>query len=227
MRKGGTAPILDISLVKRQVSYRGPALSTSLESGRSAQKLRTRQALLAAARALMARGVPVTVTAAAAEAGISKASAYRYFTTPETLTMEAALDGAFASPAEVVGDATEVRDRVRRVHRYLADAARAQERGFRLYLAKSLEASAQAGPGSAPQLRGGRRLAMYELALAPLRARMPAGDLAVLVHALSGATGLEAWLALKDVCRLEDAEASRITALTVEAILDRLLPPGV
>jgi AcrR family transcriptional regulator len=203
-------------------------LSTSLQSGRSAQKLRTRQALLAAARALMARGAPVTVAAAAAEAGISKASAYRYFTAAETLTMEAALDGAFASPAEVVGDATEVRERVRRVHRYLFAATRAQERAFRLFLAKALEQSAQAGPqagaGAVPQLRGGRRLPMYELALAPLRGRMAPADIATLVHALSGATGVEAWLALKDVCRLEDAEAERISALTVEAILDRLLP---
>ncbi|MGX9963674.1 TetR family transcriptional regulator [Roseomonas sp. F4] len=199
-------------------------MSTSLESGRSAQKLRTRQALLAAARALMARGAPVTVAAAAAEAGISKASAYRYFTAAETLTMEAALDGTFASPAEVVGDATEVRERVRRVHRYLFAATRAQERAFRLFLAKALEASAQAEAGAVPQLRGGRRLPMYELALAPLRGRMAPADIATLVHALSGATGVEAWLALKDVCRLEDAEAERISALTVEAILDRLLP---
>ncbi|WP_203072887.1 TetR family transcriptional regulator [Falsiroseomonas ponticola] len=194
-----------------------------LDTGRSAQKLRTRQALLAAARALVARGEAVTVAAAAAEAGISKATAYRYFQEADTLAMEAALDGRFAGPAEVVGDAAEVRERVHRVHRYLFEATAANERGFRLFLAKALEASAQEG---APLVRGGRRLPMYELALAPVRDRMAPAAFQDLVRALSGATGLEAWLALRDVCRLDAAEAQRIAALTVDAILDSMLPRG-
>lgn len=195
-----------------------------LDTGRTNQKLRTRQALLAAARALAARGEPVSVTAAAVEAGISKATAYRYFAASDTLAMEAALDGTFADGEAVVGDATAVRDRVHRVARYLFDATRESERGFRLFLGKALEASAQEG---APQIRGARRLPMYELALEPVRPRLPPASFRDLVHALSGATGLEAWLALKDVCRLDDAEAYRILGLTVDAILDALLPPGV
>ncbi len=194
-----------------------------LDTGRTKQKLRTRQALLAAARALAARGEPVSVTAAAAEAGISKATAYRYFSASDTLAMEAALDGAFATAEAVVGDAVAVRERVHRVSRYLFEATRASDQGFRLFLAKALEASVQPG---APQLRGGRRLPMYELALEPVRARMTPQAFQDLVHALSGATGLEAWLALKDVCRLDDAVAARIQEITVDAILDALLPPG-
>jgi AcrR family transcriptional regulator len=192
-----------------------------LDSGRTGQKLRTRQALLAAARALMARGEAVTVLAAAAEAGISRATAYRYFAAPETLTMEAALDGAFAGPAEVIGDAGEPRERVHRVRAYLAEASRRNERAFRLFLAKALEASAQEG---APQVRGGRRIPMYELALEPVRGRMEAADFQRLVHALSGATGLEAYLALRDVCRLDEPAADAISLATVDAILDAMLP---
>ncbi len=192
-----------------------------LDTGRSGQKLRTRQALLAAARALVARGEAVSVPAAAAEAGISKATAYRYFAAADTLVMEAALDGAFAGPEAVIGDAVAVRDRVLRVYRYLFEATRANDRGFRLFLAKALEASAQEG---SPQIRGGRRLPMYELALEPVRGRMTPAAFQDLLHALSGATGLEAWLALRDVCRLDDAEANRIGTLTVSAILDAMLP---
>lgn len=194
-----------------------------IDTGRTNQKLRTRKALLDAARALAARGEPVTVTAAAAEAGISKATAYRYFAASDALTMEAALDGVFATAEAVVGDAVEVRERVHRVSRYLFEATRASERSFRLFIAKALEASAQEG---APQLRGGRRLPMYELALEPVRGRMTPRAFQDLVHALSGATGLEAFLALKDVCRLDAAEADRILAMTVDAILTALLPPG-
>ncbi len=82
-----------------------------LDSGRSAQKMQTRLTLLAAARALAAEGEQVTVTAAAARAGISRATAYRYFTSSETLAMEAALDASFATPEEVVGDGPDVRPR--------------------------------------------------------------------------------------------------------------------
>ena len=192
-----------------------------LDAGRTAQKRRTRQALLAAARTLIARGAPVSVAAAAAEAQISKATAYRYFADPETLTMEASLDAGFASPAEVIGDATDVRARVERVRAYLFAATTREARGFRLFLAKALEASAR---DDAPQLRGARRLPMYELALAPVRPRLTAEAFATLVHALSGASGLEAWIALIDVCGLAPAEADRVNALTVDALLDRLLP---
>jgi AcrR family transcriptional regulator len=191
-----------------------------LDAGRAEQKLRTRQALLAAARALGRRGEPVTVAAAAVEAGMSRATAYRYFTSSETLTMEAALDATFATPAEVVGDATDVRTRVHRVRRYLIDATQANESAFRLFLAKALEASVQGPPA---QLRAGRRLPMFEHALEPLADRLSPNDVATLVNVLSGVTGLEAYLAHKDVCRLSPEETERISKLTVDAILDQWL----
>jgi len=57
-------------------------MSTSyLETGRTAQKQRTRDALVAAARQLVAEGAAPTVDAAAGAAGIARATAYRYFPT--------------------------------------------------------------------------------------------------------------------------------------------------
>jgi hypothetical protein len=35
---------------------------------------------------------------------------------------------------------------------------------------------------------------------------------------------MESYLALKDVCRVDDAMADKVAASTIEAILDRLLP---
>src|ERR1700712_4734402 len=52
-----------------------------LETGRTAQKQRTRVALVAAARRLVAEGKAPSVDAAAAAAGIARATAYRYFPT--------------------------------------------------------------------------------------------------------------------------------------------------
>jgi hypothetical protein len=50
-----------------------------LLTGRTRQKARTRNALLAAARALLAEGVTPTVEQAADRADISRTTAYRYF----------------------------------------------------------------------------------------------------------------------------------------------------
>ena len=50
-----------------------------LHTGRTNQKARTRDALIAAARQLLAEGVTPTIEAAAAEAAIGRTTAYRYF----------------------------------------------------------------------------------------------------------------------------------------------------
>src|SRR3712207_5537892 len=50
-----------------------------LHTGRTSQKARTRDALIAAARQLLAKGVTPTVEEAAAEASVGRTTAYRYF----------------------------------------------------------------------------------------------------------------------------------------------------
>jgi AcrR family transcriptional regulator len=197
-----------------------------LDTGRTSQKARTRQALLTAARQVMERGEPVTVLAAARQAGISKATAYRYFSSTETLILEAALDAKVATPEVIVGDAQDVRERVLRVQRYLLNLTRESEIQFRLFLARALDVSVADGGQAAHEIRAGRRLPMYEYALAPVRSRMKRKDFEFLLLSLSAASGMEVYLALKDVCRVDDALADRIAASNIEAILDKLLPPS-
>ena len=191
------------------------------DAGRKHQKYRTRRALLAAARQLLERKEAVTVTAAAAEAMISKATAYRYFSTSEALIREAALDGKWFSPEEVIGDAREVRERVRRVNAYLFAHTRRNEIAHRYFLAKALEAWVAEGGKPKAQLRLGRRLPMYELALEPLRAAMSKAEFRHLLLSLAGASGIETYIALKDMCALDDATADEISASIIEAILDK------
>ena len=59
-----------------------------LHTGRTNQKARTRDALISAARQLLARGVTPTLEEAAAEAAIGRTTAYRYF--PNTRALLAA-----------------------------------------------------------------------------------------------------------------------------------------
>src|SRR5690242_18637912 len=58
-------------------------------NGRSRQKQRTKAALVAAARELVGEGVSPTVEDAAARAGISRTTAYRYFPSQRALLGEA------------------------------------------------------------------------------------------------------------------------------------------
>ena len=62
------------------------AVSTPYESrGRTNQKRRTREALVAAARAQVSDGLAPTVEDAARAAGISRTTAYRYFPNQRSL----------------------------------------------------------------------------------------------------------------------------------------------
>src|SRR5207244_8408204 len=60
-----------------------------LNGGRLAQKRRTREALIAAARELVANGETPTVEAAAEAASISRTTAYRYFPNQRALLVAA------------------------------------------------------------------------------------------------------------------------------------------
>lgn len=195
-----------------------------LDIGRTSQKARTRRELLAAARRVLDRSENFCVNAVADEAAISRATAYRYFSDPDALMLEAVLDGHFATPKEVVGGAEDVRERVHRVQRYLIQATREAETRFRLFLARALESSVGCDVKTSRGVRGGRRLPMYEHALAPVRSSMTEPEFQFLVLSLSAASGVETYVTLKDVCRVDDAMADRIAASNIDAILNKLLP---
>lgn len=114
---------------------------------------RNRQALLDAASALMDEGMVPTIADAADRAEISRATAYRYFSSPEQLQNEAALDAIARRIADMdikerpglsVQDA--VADLIGKVHQMSLD----HEVAFRTMLRLSLDPE---GSG-----RGGRRM---------------------------------------------------------------------
>ena len=85
-------------------------MSTPYEAGgRSAQKARTRDALIAAARDLVAAGVTPTVEEAAEAASISRTTAYRYFPSQRALLLAAHPEMAATSIQVVV---LEYRDEI-------------------------------------------------------------------------------------------------------------------
>ncbi|WP_375690919.1 hypothetical protein [Pseudooceanicola sp. LIPI14-2-Ac024] len=195
------------------------ASKTDSPTERRAQKARTREALLAGARDLVARGEPVTVAAAAQQAGISRATAYRYFSDPAVLTAEAGLAIEVKSYAAVIGGAATPRARVVAVSLYMLDLALEHEAGFRQFLARNLDA--WLAEGGTRSLRGARRVPMFEAALENERARLGAARFRTLVNALTAATGSEAMIALLDIAGADHDAARHAVAEIAEALCDR------
>ena len=123
----------------------------------------------------------------------------------------------------MIGDAVVVRERVQRVNAYLFQHTRNNEAAHRMFLSKALESWLAEGGKPKAQLRLGRRIPMYEQALAPVRASLAKPEFHKLVLSLAAASGIESYIALKDVCELDDATAGDISATIITAILDRAL----
>jgi AcrR family transcriptional regulator len=180
--------------------------------GRTNQKRRTRRALIEAAAQLLREGKQPTVAEAAETALVSKATAYRYFPTLQSLLMEAALEQGSPDLAAILRDvpaddaATRFAAICAAIHRMVV----ADEALFRMMIRATQDqwlAQAWTGVEDAPPLREGRRLEMIDAALAPLAQRLPADVYRRLRLGLCLAVGAEALVVLKDVCGLEPDEA--------------------
>ena len=173
------------------------------------QKLRTRAALLDAARSLAEQGQTPTVAEAADAAMVSRATAYRYFPTREALLVELPLDVAAPTVSSLFADGTpsDPEDRAALVQNALYDLARDHETEFRLFLRSSLMRTASASDGASDPFRGARRLELLEAALAPLAGELPAAEVGRLRTALSMLVGVESMVVLRDVLRLDHDEA--------------------
>ena len=194
---------------------------------RAAQKQRTQQKLLAAARAMMERGDPVTVASAAAEAGVSVATAYRYYSEAETLRTDAALDSKmgpqvdffaeFQTRAEGVKDP---RERLAIAQRQMLDFVISNASAYRLFMAKALEQRLRDRDSVPSHTRGGRRRQILESALADLAGPMGAPAWVELVLALMTVTGPEPYYTLHDYGRLAEDEIRRISEQTALDVLN-------
>lgn len=186
---------------------------------RSNQRHRTREAILDGARRLMARGEPVTVAAAAALMGVSRATAYRYFSDPQALAVEAGLALSVSPYETVVAGTTGLRERIEAIAAYMLRLTLEQEDSFRQFLAHAVQPVA----GSAAPRRGARRVAYFRRALADFPPGFSAEAERRLIAQLSAATGIEALVALTDIAGLPRDEVPAVAAEMVGAILDRHL----
>ncbi len=184
-------------------------------SGRRNQKARTRDALVAAARALLAEGTTPTVEEAAAAAAVSRTTAYRYFPNQRALLGAAhpQIDQASLLPDDAPADPAARLDLVLQGRgRILLE----WEPQLRASLRLSLEPGADP---TGPVLRRGRVIGWVSDALAPLAASHPDLDLRRLAVAIRAATGIEALVWLVDVAQEPRDEAVALLHWTGMALL--------
>ena len=198
------------------------------QTGRVNQKSRTRDALVAATRALLAEGISPTMEAAAARAAVSRTTAYRYF--PSTRALLVATYPHIDRPS-LLGDdppadprarlAAVADDQLRRILTF--------EPEMRTVLRLSLEPAATGGDGGGPALpmNRGLRIGWIEDALAPLRGELPAARLRTLVLGIGATLGIEAFVWLTDIAGLSREEAAATMRANALGLLEAALVPGV
>lgn len=202
-----------------------PRQEEILATGRINQKRRTRAAIVAAARELLAEGTTPTVAQAATAAEVSRTTAYRYFPTQESLLVEVAMNADVGDIEELAASevtAEQAAERavtiLERFNHHVADAEVQYRTALRLYLDQWLRA-AEAGE-EAPEVREGRRRRWFEQSLDPLRDTVPEEAWRRVVTALCVLSGPEALTVLRDVCHVDDAvgrDALRWAAETLVA----------
>ena len=187
-----------------------------LNTGRTNQKARTRDALIEAARRLLAEGVTPTLEAAAAEASIGRTTAYRYF--PNSRALLAATYPEIEMHSLLGADPPEdPLARLEIVAEGLARQLLEYEPEVRAQLRLALEG--EPASGESLPLRRGRRIEWIEDALAPLRERMPQPELRRLVYGIGATLGIEAFVWLTDMAGLSREEAVEVMRSNARTLL--------
>jgi AcrR family transcriptional regulator len=189
-------------------------------TGRTAQKMRTRRALIDAARALIVSGVTPTVEDAADAALISRTTAYRYFPNQHDLLVAAYPEMELRSLlGEHPPDDVEARlDAV--VDEYLRVTID-NEASLRAALRLSLD------PRETHRekllMRQGRVIPWLKDALEPLRGRLSEQAVERLVYAIRAAAGIEALVWLCDIAGLSREEAKDLMMWSARSLLQSAL----
>jgi AcrR family transcriptional regulator len=198
---------------------------STIQHGRSAQRRRTRDAIVEATSRLLAAGADPSVNDIAEAADVSRRTVYMHFPTLDQLLLDATLgamntdvDAALSTMPDV-----DVRTRlalmVDAVSRSIAESLPLGRKLIKLTVDTPI-------PDDAPK-RGYRRIQWIEHALDPVRAPLAPDRFERLVSALALVISFEAFIVLFDVRGLDIDQAREVVLSTALAILDAALAdPG-
>ena len=191
-------------------------MSISYETtGRTKQKQRTKDALNAATRRLLHEGTIPTVEQSADLAGVSRATAYRYF--PNQRELLVAAHGWTEAPSIVPEGVRDPQERLTAAVETITRTTVEDEGAYRAMLKLSLEGH-RPGEGDLA-LRQGRRIRWVEDALAPVRQKLGPRRFRRLVRAIAASIGIEVLVWMTDVARMSRDEAVAVMRWSALALL--------
>ena len=191
---------------------------------RANQKARTRAAIVEAAQRLRDETAETpTVADAARLAGVSRATAYRYFPTRESLEVEVAdiTPSVVATEAALAGLSTDdVEARLLALLDAFNPVILAEEEHYRraLWVYQDTWLRGRRAGDDAPAVREGRRMRWLDTVLAPLD-DLPAERRERLRAGLALTLGADSVVVMKDACGLDDDEALEVLRWAATAIL--------
>ena len=189
-----------------------------LSQGRVSQKNRTRQALVDAAEKLVRQGNSPTVTDAAEAAGISRATAYRYFPTQDLMLAELALFAADGPIQTKVSEELPLPEAIGELVRRVAVWAYKNEQHLRIILKLSLD------PATGVR-RPGHRVSWIAAALEPVRGQMEPSVFRHLSNALTLLMGVDPVVALTDIAGAKRDEGIETLVWTARSLVEAALRP--
>jgi AcrR family transcriptional regulator len=194
------------------------------ESGVTGPKARTRRLLMETASALLAEGTMPSVAEVAARAGVSRATAYRYFPTRGKL-ISAVVD---FSLGPVRGVAKSIPDGRRRIDElFLQTFPRFKEFEPQLRAALQLSLSdmalERAGKLTEEPYHRGHRIDILSHAAMPLKPQLGKTGFNRLVRALSIFYGIEAYVVLRDIWGSGDKEIQSIVRWIADTLVEAAL----
>jgi hypothetical protein len=172
-----------------------------------------------------------TVAEAAKAAGVHRATAHRYFPTPQSLVAEATLTVGDPDPAEAYRgvspeDPVAMMDAgVRAVSAYMFR----EEALFRSIVQLTIErwfAQQTVSEAHREPVRETRRFGWIDRALTPVAALLPPGALRRLRYALTLVFGAEALIVTRDVARLDPDESTEVMRWAAATLIRGALAQG-
>ncbi len=177
-----------------------------------------------AAAQILRAGRQPTVADAAATAGVHRATAYRYFRTPEALRSEAALTAAAPTPEELV-EGVSPDDPFALLDAVVAGFAVFAFADEALIRANVRHTVDQWFDGGEAVERGSRRFDYLAPVVAAVAERLSEQEVDRLRSALALVFGAEAVMVTRDVCGLDPARATEVMRWSAATLLAAALEP--
>jgi len=204
--------------IDMEVSRQSESEAAQAERG---PRARTGRLMLDTAIELMQRGLTPSVSEVAEAAGVSRATAYRYFPTQAAM-VQSVVNAGLGPILDWSSKSADAERRVVNLVETSLPRIEEMEATFKAALRLSLEqwARRQAGTlGDEAEFKRGHRIDLLRHALQPLEGRLTKRKLDRLAQALSLVFGVEVLIVLKDIWGLDGKEALAVGKWAASALV--------